>query len=117
MSQVIIFPRGQLTELDRARMDEAGIVAVEADNPEQVVVTVPGAPLAGANDLMLSALHAVVECGFSSAATEFSKELRKRLTMREKKANSHGAGDCRGASAGGHAGPRRVQEGGAPCLT
>jgi len=93
VSQVIIFPRGQLTELDRARMDEVGIVAVEADNPEQVVITAPGVPLAGADDLMLSALHAVVECGFSSAATEFAKELRRRLTTRETQANSHGAGD------------------------
>ncbi len=96
MSQVIIFPRGQLTELDRARMDEAGIVAVEADNPDQVVITAPGVPLASANDLTLSALHAVVECGYGSAATEFAKELRKRLTMREKKANSHGAGVSNG---------------------
>lgn len=93
MSQVIIFPRGQLTELDRARMDEVGIVAVEADDPDNVVITAPGVPLAGANDLMLAALHAVVECGYSSAATEFAKELRKRLLLREKKANSHGAGD------------------------
>lgn len=92
MSQVIIFPRGQLTELARARMDEVGIVAVEADNPEHVVITAPGVALAGADDLMLSALYAVVNCGYGSASVKFAEELYRRLKKREK-ANSHGAGD------------------------
>lgn len=86
MNQVIIFPRGQLSELDRARMDEVGIVAVEADNPDKVVITAPGAPLAGADDLMLSALHAVVNCGYSTAPVKFADELYRRLKKREQAA-------------------------------
>ena len=83
MSSVIIFPRGQLSEVDRTRRADAGIIAVEADNPEQVVVTAPGVPLAGADDLMLAALTAVVKCGYPPASTEFTKALHKRLLAKK----------------------------------
>lgn len=33
---VIVFPRGQLTELDKARLEESGVIAVEADDPKAV---------------------------------------------------------------------------------
>lgn len=33
---VIIFPRGQLAEADKATLREAGVIAVEADDPKTV---------------------------------------------------------------------------------
>jgi hypothetical protein len=33
---VIVYPRGQLSELDKARLDAVGIVAIEADDPGAV---------------------------------------------------------------------------------
>lgn len=33
---IVIFPRGQLSELDKARLDEKGIVAIEADDPNSI---------------------------------------------------------------------------------
>lgn len=59
MSQVIVFPRGQLRPADRARMAEVGIVAVEADDPGSVVTVVPSVPLASSDDLAMAALAAV----------------------------------------------------------
>lgn len=92
MSQIIVFPRGQLTEIDRARMEEVGIVAVEADNPEAVVTTVPGVPLASSDDLVLAALHAVVRSQREETAMLFAKELHRRIVAQEQQPTSHGAG-------------------------
>lgn len=84
MNQVIVFPRGQLTELDRARMQEVGIVAVEADNPQAVVTIVPGAPLATADDLAMAALGAVTSrWATGNVAEEFAKGLHERLARRQ----------------------------------
>lgn len=38
---LVIFPRGQLSELDKARMEAAGILAVEADDPKTVIEIKP----------------------------------------------------------------------------
>ena len=34
---IVVFPRGQLYELDKARLEEAGVIAIEADDPKAVV--------------------------------------------------------------------------------
>lgn len=80
--QVIVFPRGQLSEQDKAALRENGIVPVEADDPKQVVVVVPGAPMASANDLLLAALHG---CSYlDGSMARFGFELRRRLLALEK---------------------------------
>jgi hypothetical protein len=42
---LVVFQRGQLTAKDKERMTKAGIVAVEADDPKQVVQLHLSAPL------------------------------------------------------------------------
>lgn len=83
MNQVIVFPRGQLTELDRARMEEVGIVAVEADDPNAVVTVITGAPLASPDDLAMAALWAVTNSGISSVGMDFARALHQRMKARE----------------------------------
>ncbi|HAL22282.1 MAG TPA: hypothetical protein DCP40_06085 [Stenotrophomonas sp.] len=89
MSQIVIFPRGQLTAADRKRMAEAGIVAVEADDPGSVVTVVPGAPLATSDDLAMAALGAVASSNLDSVAAKFAKALHNRLQAREAKGKVH----------------------------
>lgn len=81
MNNVLIYPRGQLTELDRARLEEAGIVAVEADDPEKVVTTLPTTSLASADDLFLAALTAVAN---GNEGQRFADALWERLQRRER---------------------------------
>jgi hypothetical protein len=80
MSSVIVFPRGQLTPEDRDSLMQAGIVAVEVDDPKAVVQLVPGAPMVGADDLLMSALRAVVTSEYGNT---FTRELERRLLDRE----------------------------------
>lgn len=53
--QVIVFPRGQLDAKDKERLTKAGVVAVEADDPRQVVMLLPSAPLLRADDILMAA--------------------------------------------------------------
>lgn len=82
MSRIFIFPRGQLTAADRKRMSEAGIVAVEADDPGSVVTVVPGAPLATSDDLAVAALGAIASRNLDSVAATSEKALYSRLLTR-----------------------------------
>lgn len=91
MSQIIVFPRGQLSAEDRARVEAIGMVAVEADDPKAVVVTVPGVPLASSDDLAFAALTAVVGSRHDSVGAEFARELH-RLIKAKQPPTSHGAG-------------------------
>jgi len=43
MSQIVIFPRGQLAPDEKDYMRSLGIVAIEADDPKAVVCVVPAA--------------------------------------------------------------------------
>lgn len=90
MSQIIVFPRGQLSPADRARMDEAGIVAVEADYPSSVVTVIPGVPLATPDDLAMSALAAIAGCGINGVGMDFVKRLHARLKVRQAKEPTNG---------------------------
>lgn len=85
MSQVIVFPRGQLSDDDRQRLDEIGILAIEAETPGDVVTVIPGIPLASTDDLALSALEAIASSSYNSTAMDFAKALHKRLSEREQK--------------------------------
>ena len=81
--QVIIFPRGQLTRQDKERLTKAGIVSVEADNPGAVVQVIPGAAMVGADDFLMSALHALTNAPSSYSSDRFVKELHRRMLARE----------------------------------
>ena len=80
--QVLIFPRGQLTDADRARMEEIGVVAVEADDPANVVTVLPTTAVSG-DDLFLSALTAVVRAPLDSVGMTFAKQLLARAEKRQ----------------------------------
>lgn len=88
MSQIIVFPRGQLSELDKARMEEAGIIAVEADDPSKVVQLVPCSTLINADDFLMSALAGVTKS--HAAESTFVEQLYLRLNAREEKFNTQG---------------------------
>lgn len=86
MTQIVVFPRGQLTTQDKKALRAAGVVPVEADNPKDVVVVIPladGADLLTPSDLLLSALKAVSEGG---EGTRFIGELYRRVKHREESA-------------------------------
>jgi len=84
MKQVIVFPRGQLSALDRARLEEHGIVAIEADDPSKIVTVIPGAPLASADDMLIAALEGLTAAGTKDAWVGFGKELKNRICPRDK---------------------------------
>lgn len=93
MSQVIVFPRGELSAEDRARMEAVGIVAVEAEDPSKVVTIIPGAPLATPDDLAMAALDALARCPRESTSALFTRTLHARLAAREAKATQEGRSD------------------------
>ncbi len=83
MTQIVVFPRGQLTAQDKKALRAAGVVPVEADNPKEVVVVVPlaaGADIVCPNDMLMSALKAVAE---GNEGARFINELHRRLKERE----------------------------------
>lgn len=84
--QVIIFPRGQLSEKDKARMAKHGIIAIEADDPSKVVAVVPGVPILSGDDILLSALDALANApSYANKADRFLSTLAKRALAKEKK--------------------------------
>lgn len=74
----LVFPRGQLTSEDRARLDAAGIVAVEADDPAAVVLMLPATAISG-DAIALSALTAISESPLDSTAAKFVRLLTKAM--------------------------------------
>jgi hypothetical protein len=87
MKQVIVFPRGQLSEKDKARLQKADIIAVEADDPSKVVCAVPGVPFITGNDIMCAALDALVNTpSYGSSTGRFAAELAKRALAKDKEA-------------------------------
>ncbi len=90
MSQVIVYPRGELSAEDRERMEAVGIVVVEADDPSRVVTVVPGVPLAMPDDLAMAALAALARCPVDSTAALFVKTLHSRLAAREAEGRGRG---------------------------
>lgn len=83
MSQVVVFPRGQLSDMDREVMMGAGIIAVEADDPKAVVTILPGTAVVGADDLLMSAFSAIDSDGGTYVGKAFIEELYRRLKARE----------------------------------
>lgn len=83
MAQVIIYPRGQLTGIDRARLEKAGIVVAEADNPERVIQTIPVAGLVSGDAILLSALEALSACVYDAPSKHFVQQLALRAQAAE----------------------------------
>lgn len=83
-AQVIVFPRGQLRDTDRATLRRAGVVAVEADNPRDVVIVLQGAGLVTPDDMLMSALLAANDS--QSSCIAFTRQLCERLVARERAA-------------------------------
>jgi len=79
MSQIVIFPRGQLNAKDKERLTKAGIVSVEADDPTKVVCVVPGAPMCSTNDLLMSALIGIAGDSSVAERSRMVTELTRRL--------------------------------------
>lgn len=77
MKQVIVFPRGQLTEKDKRAIARAGCVVVEADDPSKVVAAIPTVPLVSSDELLTALLKAASECSY---ATNIGEKLLKNLS-------------------------------------
>lgn len=82
MTQIVVFPRGQLDAKDKERLTKMGVVAVEADDPSKVVTVIPGAPLATADDLLLSAMWGLSKAS-STANEAFVQALHQRMRRRD----------------------------------
>jgi hypothetical protein len=83
MTQVIVFPRGQLTPKDKEKLTKLGLCAVEADDPSAVVVIVPSAPMVSADDLLMSALFGMSGQSAANERASAMAELHRRLLKRE----------------------------------
>jgi len=83
-TQVIIFPRGSLTSLDRTALRRAGYCAVEADDPAKVVLALPGGAVNG-DMLTLCALNAMSgnAYGHADVRAKFTDQLTNRLNAIE----------------------------------
>lgn len=85
MSQVIVFPRGQLNSKDKERMTKMGICAIEADHPHQVVMLCPGSSMVTGDDLLMAALAGVNTDYGGNRHQMMTEELQRRLKAREEK--------------------------------
>jgi hypothetical protein len=84
MKQVIIFPRGQLKTKDKAKLQEAGMLAIEADDPTKVVMLLPSAANIKADDLLMSALYALYSASNVDKANFFNA-LYETISEKNKK--------------------------------
>lgn len=85
MKQVIVYPRGQLSTKDRKALRDAGIIAIEADDPSKVVTVIPFSPISGADDLLMSAMAGITCDSLKNKHSAFVGELHKRLIDKERK--------------------------------
>jgi hypothetical protein len=83
VQMVVVFPRGQLSPNDKARLTKHEILAVEADDPKGVNILslMPGSSATvSADDLFMSAIHAVSS---GNEGQKFACELNRRMKARE----------------------------------
>lgn len=78
---VIVVPLST-SEASFAELRAAGYVPVACDTPDAVRVIMPGSQIES-GDMLMSALHGVVNCGYITAAEKFTDELFRRMTARE----------------------------------
>lgn len=82
-AQIVVFPRGQLSETDRLAMKDAGFCVVEADDPRAVATHLPSAPLVTANQMLLCALEAMSGEASSSERGKFTRLLFEAMRKAE----------------------------------
>jgi len=81
MKQVIIFPRGQLSEIDKARLLAQSIIAIEADDPSKVVSVLPSASIVSPDDLLMAALAGIKSAGGGNTmVSELLNRLKAKAT-------------------------------------
>lgn len=83
MKQIVVFPRGQLSDKDRKSLARSGVVVVEADDPSRVVTLLPTMPLP-VDEILLAALDALTagHSGEAKFVKALAEALRRRLTQR-----------------------------------
>lgn len=82
MKQLVIFPKGSLSQKDKERMSKEGYCAVEADDPSKVIVPLPAGAVTG-DMLSLCALDAMAGPRSSEERSRFTENLTRRLKARE----------------------------------
>lgn len=84
LSQIVVFPRGQLQAKDRERLTKAGIIAVEAECPQDVRVLIPSSSMVSGDDLLMAALDGITEKYAAQCSHEkFVRSLHARLTKKD----------------------------------
>lgn len=84
LSQIIVFPRGQLSAKDKERLTKAGVIAIEADDPSAVRMLMPEAPLIGSNSMLMAALEAISGSeGSYAVRSAFVRALFERMKKAE----------------------------------
>lgn len=83
MAQVIVFPNGQLRDIDKAKMEEVGIIAIMVADPSKVVSVIPSAAFTCGDALLESALLGVQASGVASEL--FAKHLARAVAAQVKK--------------------------------
>ena len=80
---IVVYPRGQLRAPDRKTLKDAGVIAIEADDPSEVVAVIPMAPASlptNSDDMSMALLHAVA---IGNEGQKFAAELYRRAKERE----------------------------------
>jgi hypothetical protein len=85
MKQVVVFPRGQLSESDRKRLVRAGVVVVEADDPSKVVTVLRRVrtyeEVMAANDPKEEILRSNMRCNRYAAVVDNTNSYRSVLPL------------------------------------
>jgi hypothetical protein len=84
---VVVYPRGQLTNDDKARLEKVGITAIEADDPNSVNVLptpLPAVQPVQYDDMLMAAFQGLAHSSHCQA--KFVEDLHRRLALREKAA-------------------------------
>lgn len=82
MKQVIVFPRGQLSEKDRRAISRAGACVVEADDPSKVVSVIPVGAAVEGNEMLLAALESMNACKIDSPSKPFVAKLMELVRQK-----------------------------------
>lgn len=84
MKQIVIFPKGCFEAKDKRRMQRAGYLAIEAHNPEKVIMLMPVGNVTG-DMLSMAAMDAMAgtEYGKEAIRARFAANLHARLKQRE----------------------------------
>lgn len=83
MQQIIVFPRGQLTPDMKQELNEAGIIALEVDDPEKVVTVLPVTRTLTGDKLLDAALQTIKDTSSAHVRASFATRILKDLLSAE----------------------------------